>query len=250
MRRLSLLSLLACSGAASAAQLSVSSAATHSTGRYGGTEATRLTTASLNTALTAGEWDFSASLPYIRLLAGSEALTVGGVVVKPESDRISGVGDAVLTAGRSLPIEMLPFDLAVEGQLKLPTGSRRLSTGKLDGGIDLELSRDVGPLSPFAAIGYRFYGDTPDLPLDDGWTTSVGASATVAKTTLILSYDWSQSPVGLADGHELFAILSGRLAQQWHWTLFASHGLSEGAADRMLGFGIGRRLRVAGAGRR
>jgi hypothetical protein len=174
--------------------------------------------------------------------AGGEELSVGGVLIRPEGpQRLSGLGDVSVSAGRLLPVA-LPVDVAIQLQLKLPTGSSSFSTGMVDGGLDVELSKDFGGVSPFVSAGYRFYGDDPDFELENGWVASAGASLTHGRLTLIASYDWSQSPIGLPDAHEIFFVASGPLAARWNWSLFGSKGLNDGAADVMVGMGLMRSL--------
>lgn len=237
--------LVSAPGIASAAQLSISSAASHSSGRYGAEKPTTVTSTSIGATGTFGEWEVSATLPYISVGVGGAELTVGGVVIQPEEGqgRISGFGDTFVAVGRTLPLgDEFPIDVAVQGQLKLPTGARRLSTGKLDGGIDVELSRQIGSVAPFLSVGHHFYGDSSELELENGWAVSAGATLTFGKVTLIGSYDWSQSPVGLTSAKEIFVVASGPFGNDWSWTIYGSKGLSEGAADKMVGFAITRRF--------
>lgn len=229
--------------AASAAQLSINTSASHS--RSGGAEArTTATSSSVGASAVLGEWEVSATLPYISVSGGGTELTVGGVVIRPDDEEpVSGFGDVFLAAGRALPLgDILPVDVAIRGELKLPTGSRNLSTGKIDAGMDVEVSRQLGSVTPFISTGYRYYGDSNVLELEDGWVLSAGATFTLRGVTIIASYDWSESPLGLAAARELFGVASGAFAPSWNWTVYASKGLSEAAADLMIGIGVSHTL--------
>jgi hypothetical protein len=230
-------------GQALAADLSVTTSASYSAGKYGGRERTQASVASLGASATFGEWTLSAALPYVNIDAGSSEVTVGGIVIRPKENgsALRGFSDLTLTAGRSLPLEWLPVEVNVQGQVKLPTGAGAISTGKLDGGVDIELAKSFGSISPFLSAGYRFYGDSEDLELENGWLMSAGATLTRGKVTMIGSYDWSQSPVGLTS-KEIFAVASGPFGNGWNWTLYGSKGLNEGAAGKMFGFGVTRRF--------
>ena len=226
-----------------AAQLSISSAASRSSGRYGADQPTTVTSSSLGATASLDEWEVSATLPYVSVGVGGAELTVGGVVIQPDGrrDRVSGFGDAFVTVGRTLPMgDGFPVEVAIQGQLKLPTGAPQLSTGKVDWGLDVELSSQFGSVSPFLSAGYRFYGDSAELDLENGWAISAGASITHGSLTFIGSYDWASSPIGLPAAEELFGVFSGPLARNWNWTMFGSTGLSEGAADLMFGIGLSR----------
>ena len=218
----------------------VGTSAAYSTGRYGGPEATRLATASLTGTANLRGWELSATLPYLAADAGGEEISVGGVLIRPEGrERISGFGDVFLTAARSI-LPQLPVDVSLQAQLKVPTGSSDLSTGKVDGGLDVEFAKQVGSFAPFVSGGYRVYGDAADFDLRNGWVASAGTSISHGRMTLIASYDWSQSPVYLPDAHELFAVASGPLLPSWTWSLYGSKGFSDGAADVMVGLGVSR----------
>ncbi len=232
-----------------AADLSLTTSASYSAGKYGGTERTQATVANLGASATFGEWTLSAALPYVNIDAGSSEVTVGGIVVGPKSagSKIRGFGDITLSAGRSLALEWLPVDVTVQGQVKLPTGAKAISTGKLDGGLDIELAKSFGSVSPFVSAGYRFYGDSQELELENGWLLSAGATLTLGKVTFIGSYDWSQSPIGLTSAKEIFAVASGPFGHGWNWTVYGSKGLNEGAAARMVGFGLTRSFRSSKA---
>ncbi len=129
-------------GGALAAQLSISSAASHSSGRYGAEKPTTVTSSSLGATGSLDEWEVSATLPYLSVGVGGVELAVGGVVIQPDGRQAArdGFGDAFVTVGRTLPLgDEFPVDVAVEGQLKLPTGARKLSTGREAGrGLDVE----------------------------------------------------------------------------------------------------------------
>lgn len=244
MRRLlPLFALLALGpSAASARDFSITSSASYSAGRYGGTESSRVASASLGAAVMLGNLELGVALPYLTVAAGSDELTISGVVIRPEEKgRLSGFSDASVTAALPLPLgDDAPFDVSVQGELKLPTGSRRFSTGKVDGGIDVEVSRQIGAFAPFLSLGHRFYGDAEDLELSNGWAASAGTALTLSGLTFIASYDWSSSPIGLPDAQEVFAVVSGPAGRGWNWTLYGSKGLSAGSADLMLGLGITR----------
>lgn len=244
--------LVSASGGASAAQLSISSAGSHSSGRYGAEKPTSVTSSSVGATGRFGEWDVSATIPYLSIGVGGAELAVGGVVIQPDGrrGRVSGFGDAYITVGRTLALgDEFPVEVAIEGQVKLPTGARKLSTGKVDAGLDIELSSQFGSVSPFLSAGYRIYGDSAELELENGWALSAGATITHGGLTFIGSYDWSASPIGVPEAKEVFAVATGPLAQNWSWTLFGSKGLSEGAADLMFGIGFSRKFGSAASSR-
>ncbi|HEV2079353.1 MAG TPA: hypothetical protein VGR19_05585 [Allosphingosinicella sp.] len=225
---------------AAAQEIGMSLGGSFSSGRYGGTERVNLSTVVLGVSATYGRWRVDGTLPYVVLDSGRSAIEVGGIVVPGEAGgRTEGVGDAVLRLTSPTYSSGLG-DVTWNGQVKLPTGAEALSTGKLDFSGDVELSHDVGAASPFVSVGYRTYGDSRFLELEDGFSLSAGTGITLGKTTLLASYDWAQSAVGGADPQEIFGLAAGEINQGWGWSIYGSKGLNSGAADFMLGAGLNR----------
>jgi hypothetical protein len=226
--------------AASAQAISVGAGGSYSSGRYGGTDRVEVASTYVSVGATRADWRLDATFPYLFVRTGGSAVDAGGIVLPGEGRRsASGLGDATLRLSGPLPLEA-PVTVTVGAQVKLPTGSREVSTGQVDASADVEISREMGRLTPFASAAYRAYGDSIDLELENGWTLSAGSSLSVGTTALILSYDWSQSAVGGPASQELFAVAAGRLTPRLGWTLYGSKGLSSGAADFLLGAGVTR----------
>lgn len=224
--------------AVAAQEIDVSVGGSYSSGHYGAPDRTELSTVSVGLGASRNGWRVDASVPYLSLRSGASAVDIGGMIL-PGGQRASGFGDLTLRGARTLT-SLAPFGLALGAQVKVPTGGSSLSTGKFDGRFDLELSREIGRVSPYVAVGFNTYGDSALLELEDGWSLSAGTLATVGNAALIASYDWSQSSVGGPASHELSAVAAGKLAPGWGWTAYGSKGLSPGAADFLLGTGITR----------
>jgi len=241
-RLLLLLTLLwATPGSAAAREVGVSVGSSYSTGKYGGTDPITIGSTYLGLNAAVSDWRVDATLPYLIVGTGGAAVDAGGLVLPGKGrQNISGFGDLTLRTSGPVAIGELPFDIRLALQTKIPTGEAGLSTGKFDGAVDVEISKALGPVSPFFTAGYRTYGDSQDLELKDGWALSAGSTLTFGKTTVIASYDWAQSAVDGPASHELFGVAVGKLSARWGWTAFGSKGLSSGAADFMLGFGVTR----------
>lgn len=226
--------------AATGQELGASAGASYSTGDYGFAERTEIGSAFIGLNSTYRGWRLDVTLPFLTVSSPGEAVDAGGILLPGKRGRTSGLGDLTLRLSRPLPLGDGPIDVSVATQLKLPTGTNGLSTGKVDANLDVEFSTDVGPVSPFVSAGYRIYGDSPLLPLVDGWAASLGATVTAGKVTLIGSYDWAESPLRLGATHELFAVASGPMGGRWGWLAYGSKGLSQSASDLFVGFGLTR----------
>lgn len=226
--------------------LSFSTGASYSSGGYGADEKTKLLVVPFSLRASAGDWRFSATLPYLRIDSPGNIVgggTIGPIIINPGSPAArevrKGLGDLSLGASYSLPSGSLGgFDLDLSGRVKLPTSSERkaLGTGKTDVAIAAELSRTFGTLTPFATLGYRFFGDPSGLDLRNGPSASVGTTIQFGSTVAIASYDYARATsVASEDAHELFGALSGPLTDRLNWTAYGIAGLSEGSPDYGLG---------------
>ena len=214
----------------------------YSRGDYGTGVDTDILIVPLSLRYKTGDLRFTATLPWLRI-DGSSAIVgdgSGGVVIDPNAPRTvrSGFGDVNLGAAWSIPEERLGFGLEFSGRVKLPTAkaSRGLGTGKADFAVGAELSKSIGPVTPFVSVGYRMPGDPVGIDLHNAWNASAGASLALGKTVLIASYDYRERTSDLSrDSEELFGAVSTPVSTRLNFTLYGSAGLAKGAPD----FGVG-----------
>jgi hypothetical protein len=234
--------------------LSFSAGASYSSGDYGATEKTKLLVVPFSLRASAGDWRFTATLPWLRLDSPGNIVgggTTGPIIIDPNAPATrevrKGLGDLSLGAAYSVPSGTLgDFDLDLSGRVKLPTSSEKkaLGTGKTDFSVAAELSRTIGLWSPFVNVGYRFFGDPSGLDLRDGPSASVGTTFQLGTTIAIASYDYSRATSRASDdAHELFGALSGPLSDRLNWTAYGIAGLSDGSPDYGLGVLITFKLR-------
>jgi hypothetical protein len=244
MKPICLLALpaLALSSAAGAQEIGLGVGASHFSGRFGGTERTQVDSVYLSANATSHGWRLDLTLPYLRV-SGSGTIDIGGILVPIEgSGRSEGVGDLSVRVSRSLPrLPGLPLDISLAAQVKAPSGASAVSTQKADAGLEVELGREVGPLSPSLTVGYRMLGDLDYFPLRDGWSLSAGTGLSLGKVYLLASYEWSETAVtGTPNPQEVLLLAAGPLSRGWTWNLLATKGFSSGAADFGVGAGITR----------
>ena len=193
-----------------------------------------------------GPFRFTGTLPYLHIdSVGTVLVGAGPPVVLTPGDPAArrrtrdGVGDLQLGASYALPETVTgAWLIEVSGQVKVPTASRTrgLGTGETDGAIGLDVSRAFGKFVPFANAGYRFIGSPRGFDLRDSVSTSVGATYTLGRSFVTISYDYNRSVTRfLPDAHELFAGVSGPAIGRLTWTAFGTAGLSSGAPDYGLG---------------
>ena len=231
--------VLCCVGLPSGAlaqDISVTAASSYLTGRYGAAEATTATVSFVTVQGSFSDFQLAATLPYVFLKSGGQFSEVGGILVPAGGDRVRGFADLILSIDCPLPLgDEAPLAMAASAFVKVPTGASSISTGEFDGGVDLEISKNIGKIAPFLKAGYRFYGDSAELELRNGWAASAGATLSLGKLILIGSYDWEESSFGGPTSKELYGLVNGPLAPRFRWTVFGSKGLSQGAADARVG---------------
>lgn len=228
--------------------MSVSTGVDYSTGDYGLAQDTKILVVPLSARATFGDFAFSATVPYLRIdgpggvVVGADGQPLPGVPSIPGAR--DGVGDVSLGATYSLhPVPLSGLEIGLGGRVKFPTSaqSQHLGTGKTDVKVSADISYAVGNFVPFVNVGYRFLGDPQGFPLRDGPTASIGASAPIGSSVLIVSYDYARASSALsADSQELFGGLSVPVTQRLTVTGYGVAGLSKGSPD----FGAGLLLTV------
>ena len=135
----------------------------YTSGSYGADEKTEILYMPLSVQAQGGPWTVRAVVPWLHvdgpaiILDGAD----GGNVGTRDAESASGMGDLSLSLmysfeqfyDRSLFID-------VTARVKVPTASldAGLGTGEPDAALQLDLAQAIGPLIPFATIGYKWAG--------------------------------------------------------------------------------------------
>jgi hypothetical protein len=234
-------------------RLTASTGAIYSSGNYGGPSSTDIVVVPFNVRLSTGRLRLSATLPYLRIESPGNVVGAGDgppIIIDPNAPTArtvrDGFGDLSLGAAFTLPKGSLnPFDIDLSGRVKLPTSStqKSLGTGKTDFAVATEFSYPIETWAPYLTLGYRFFGDLPNINLKNGPTASIGTTKQFGRLVAILSYDYSRATTSaVEDGHEIFGALSGPLFGDLNWTGYAIAGLSSGSPDFGLGLLLTARL--------
>jgi hypothetical protein len=230
--------------------LDVSLGSIYAEGKFGTGTKTTIWSSALAARLRAGDWTFSASLPWMQIRSRSTIFT--GIDSTPilvatdtaPSRRISdGFGDLTLGAAYTIAPHGAPLEIELSGRAKINTATAGsgLSSGRNDYAAGIDVSAPIGKVTPFASFSYRFLGNTAAYDLRDGPAASAGASYSPGTGIFLLaSYHYSRAATALVrDAHELFAGASTRIAgTPLRVTGFATAGLSRGAADVSAGLAL------------
>jgi hypothetical protein len=215
----------------------------YSTGDYGSSIDTRISTLEFTARYETGRMVYRASVPWLTVKGDTGVIPgIGEVSGAPvRSGSASGLGDIVLSAAWSAyydPGSTLGLDLT--GKVKLPTAdeSEGLGTGEPDFAVLVDLYRTFDRVTGFGGVGYHFMGDSPALPLENAWSANLGATYRLdARASVGAMLEGRQR---VAPGGSRILELTGfwmrRLEAQWRAQLYGLIGLADGSPD--WGFGL------------
>lgn len=220
----------------------------HSNGNYGTPRETSVDLGISTLSLSTGNFRFTASIPYMRIEgrglvvfdASGSPIVINRRTALPPDTR-TGWGDLNFSASYTIPPAILDnFQLRISAITKVPTasGRRRLSTGKSDYGVSVDVSRQLGKWSPFVTMGYLSVGQAAGYTLYDTTSMSVGSSLELSDDLVaIISYDRDSADGPLVpDAQSLFASLSWVRGDAVTLTAYGTAGLSKGSPDMGIGF--------------
>lgn len=212
------------------------------TGDYGLNRDTDVWVQTTSLGYEKNPWRFEATLPFISL---SGPASVIGDVGRADTSTQRGAGDISVAATYQLVrADAGRGNIDFTARLKLPTADedKGLGTGETDLNVEFNYSRNLGEVTPFATLGYRFLGRSPAYPLKDGFYTTMGLAAPVGTngTTAGLALTWRAAIVEDADSAtELMAFVSRRLDENWKIQGFVLTGFTDASPDFGLGALVG-----------
>lgn len=152
----------------------------YSAGKYGATSDTTVFSLPFAARAQTGSFRLDVTAPYLWEKGPGDY--AGGVVVPngPITSR-SGLGDVNLGAAWQLHADDSSFPaVEIQGNLKLPTASTGLGTGKFDYGLQANINHTFGRVMLFGSLGYQWLQDFRGFDLRDGITASAGANFKIA----------------------------------------------------------------------
>ena len=231
--------------------LTMSTGLDYSSGKYGGKLSTDILVGLTDITLTAGNFQFSAGLPYLNI-SGPAYVVVGAggvpVIINPArgSDTTvrDGWGDLNISATYSVqPEDLYGFEADLTGGAKIATAdaSKGLSSGESDFGFSVDVLRQIDNWTPFVTFGYRVPGSPRAYTLNSSPSFSVGTSVQFDEKLLaIVSYDFDGTiSKSLADSQQLFGSLSWVFNDSLTLTAYAELGMSSGAPSQGTGLLLG-----------
>ena len=239
-------------------QLNLSLGYEKTSGDYGQTNDTDITTIPFVAQYTENTWRVTLTIPYISvtgdgsIVPGSHGGTRGsgtgsGGTMPPTTSLVeethSGAGDITTSVSHAfLPAQNDYMFYELTGSVKWGTASARdnLGTGQNDFSLKLFGKYEKHNLKPFVSVGYLFVGDTKSVDYNDALFASLGLVYQFApQTSFSLVYDYQQATSdGSDDGRLVSLYINRALNRQWSANVYLLKGLSDSEADTGLGFTV------------
>jgi len=177
------------------------------------------------------------------------ATNVVAAVGPSQPTRACGLGDLVVRGRYYLSDggDRRP-SVALRAHVKVPTAnaSRGLGTGRPDEGVALELGqRLAGGASLLADAGFTWIGKPDATDYRDTWWYDVGVSRDLARSVVNLSVFFEEYRAvlpGDVNARDILLAATIRGAGGWRVQAAGTLGLSDGAPDHGLTFGLSRRF--------
>jgi hypothetical protein len=243
--------LLAMSGSVWAeddSYLAMSIGLERSSGNYGGSSTTDITSIPLSLRYATDDWSVKLSVPYL-FVTGDGSVVVGsgghGRRSTPTTSTTttrttsSGLGDVVAFASYSLlRSEAGDAGLDVAARIKFGTASLKFGSGENDYAVQASTYVAFGDLTPSLMLGYEKLGSTATVPLDNAAYGSVGLDYVLSdESNMGVEYWYAQqaSATGYAQ-KELSMYAATQVGEDSYLRAFVMKGLSDGSPDT--GYGV------------
>ncbi len=222
--------------AADAPKLSVGLGYHFSSGKYGTSSTTEIGYIPLAFKLATARWALQATVPYLRISGPPGVVQGPNGVVQTVGGESDGLGDILGRASYTIwPHDQWFPWVEFIGRVKFPSASRHdgLGTGKFDYGTEIELSWNIGKLTPFVGGGYRFLGSPPGFVLSDVFVGSGGAMYHLSDSLNAgVFIDYRESPsASSGERLDLIPFVTWKLERQWSVDTYVSAGLAKGSPD-------------------
>ena len=257
MKTITFLAILAfgCTATTSHAQFSASTGFDYTSGKYGQSENTTISTWHISGDYTYRVWSAQVYVPYEQITSPLGTVVINGrprlqnrinAKNQDKTETESGLGDAELSLSYNASKAFSRnWSVVLTGAVKLPTADEEkgLGTGKTDYGFALDLSRSFDRLSLSTSFGYRIVGKPTGSDLCNYAYGNAGFGYWITDTTnLHLAFECYQrySTTTNVDNELSFGV-NQHLADHWDIEAHALAGLSQSAPD----YGAGTSVRFS-----
>lgn len=233
--------------------VSVGTGYNYSSGTYGTSQTTRISTIPLDLGYAIGAWTFKLDVPFINISGPANVIPgIGPVNNKNPKSRglgsastvtsgsASGLGDVVTSASYNVYNDTAAkFGIDLGGKIKFGTADKNkgLGTGENDYGVEIDAYKKVDSLTIFGGVGYTKLGSSQDIQLKNVLNASIGGSLALSEVSSAgVSFDYRQrsSDSGFSR-REATAFYTLQASKAWKTQVYLLKGFSDGSPD----FGAG-----------
>jgi len=240
-------------------QLSVSAGYDYTSGTYGGSNTTTITTVPVTLNYLNDAWRVTVTVPWISVTGdGSVIPGPGGPLSFTSGGRFfgmgsrstttytnSGLGDVTADLGYALFPESGSFyEVSLRAKFGTADPDKGLGTGENDYALQFDAIVGQGGVSPYLTAGYYITGDTDTFTYNDVPYGSLGLMFRPGKNaSLGIGFDYRQATVdGTEDLRQASAFYGWQGQDGWTGSLSALYGLSDTAPDVGFNITLGRRF--------
>src|SRR3569623_1615 len=219
----------------------------YSSGNYGTSTTTDITSIPLIATYDKGPWTMRLTVPYIRITGASDVLPGVGrarASAAPTVSTQSGLGDVVASGTYNFFNDAASqFGADITCKIKFGTADKdkNFGTGKNDYGTQLDVYKKIDRCTLFSGLRYTVFGSSTDIPLHNVWNAGVGTSYKFTdKNSAGVAYDYRQkaSDTGFAQS-ELTAYVVHKFDKTWKAQAYLLKGFSDGSPDWGAGASVG-----------
>ena len=216
----------------------------YTTGKYGAAEATRVIYVPFTFKYEGQRHALRLTVPYIRISApvGGDIIAIGpdGQPIRSSTglrETNDGLGDVVAAMGYTVfdagASSGTLLDVTAKAKFASADDVRGLGTGENDYSLQLDLYQTINRFTALATAGYRVYGDTPDIELDDVFFGSLGGVFKLGpETSAGLIFDFRDNIVPRTDPQrDLTVFVMRKLGKGYKVQGYAARGLSDASPD-------------------
>ena len=212
----------------------------YSRGSYGLATDTEVYSAPLALSIEEGPWTLRGAVAWLSIKGPATVTADSALPNRPTTASEAGLGDFSASLAYKFPSDPAGWVWTVTGRVKFPTANedKGLGTGQTDYYGQIDLMKSFPSVTPFFTVGYRWLGNSPRYPLENGAYAAAGLAFPAGpKTTLSVGGEWRQAVVsGADDAMEASVSVFQRLSDTWTVSLNALKGFNDASPD--FGFGI------------
>lgn len=220
----------------------------HTSGTYGSTSTTEVTSIPVDVFYEHGDWLFKLTVPYLFVTGDGTVIVSSGrggrngmstTTTSTTRTTQSGLGDVVVQATHPLVAsEDGDSGLDMTARVKFGTADKTFGSGMNDYAAQVSAYTALGDLSPSVMLGYEVLGSSAAAPLDNVAYGSVGAGYAFGRQTHAgVEYWYAQraSATGY-EQREVSLYASTRIGRGTYLRGYVMQGLSDGSPDA--GYGL------------